>query len=273
MLALVKRMNLFTSGIHTKGESMLGTLFHSFFGHTLYKTYLYKGIFDWPVYYAVLDCRKRLSIFPVPSQNVTNQTLPGRESWNYSRPVLLVTGLGTVKSLTFFYSVEDDITHFFRVLLRTAKIKFQSEFFSFINICMNQLNMTLILKIIIIAKIWQKFVTATVPDICNTKSTYIFSKLKLFFALKFWRTGTGGQETRHYNNYNLYDFMIIFTSKPPHIPRQCDLSPQCQKADHGSPPKGLFNRPVLFAPPPPPSPIARNINYYILELFILAPNA
>ena len=93
----------------------------------------------------------------------------------------------------------------------------------------------------------------TVPHICNTKSTYIFSKLKLFFALKFWRTGTGGQETRHYNNYNLYDFMIIFTSKPPHIPRRCDLSPPCQKADHRvSPQKGfLTDQPFLHPPPPP----------------------
>jgi hypothetical protein len=49
--------------------------------------------------------------FPVSSRDVTNQTLPGREKINYSRPrrVWLVTSrLGTGKRLTFFtvYSLE-----------------------------------------------------------------------------------------------------------------------------------------------------------------------
>ncbi len=51
---------------------------------------------------------KKVSVFPVPSQVVINQTLPGREKFNYFRPerVWLVTSRhGTEKSLTFFYSV------------------------------------------------------------------------------------------------------------------------------------------------------------------------
>jgi hypothetical protein len=43
---------------------------------------------------------KKVNNFPVPSLDVTNQTLPGREILSYSR-------LGTEKSLTFFYSVEN----------------------------------------------------------------------------------------------------------------------------------------------------------------------
>jgi hypothetical protein len=46
--------------------------------------------------------------FPVPSRDVTNQTLPGRELLNYSRPgrVWLVTcRLGTGKTITFIDSV------------------------------------------------------------------------------------------------------------------------------------------------------------------------
>jgi hypothetical protein len=46
--------------------------------------------------------------FPVLSRDVTNQTLPGREYFNYSLParVWLVTSLpGTGKSIIFFYSV------------------------------------------------------------------------------------------------------------------------------------------------------------------------
>ncbi len=45
-----------------------------------------------------LHCKKGYSEFPFPSRDVTNQTLPGRESFNYSRPgrVWLVTSwLGT----------------------------------------------------------------------------------------------------------------------------------------------------------------------------------
>ncbi len=51
---------------------------------------------------------KKVSGFPVPSRDVTNQSLPGRELFNYSPPgrVWLVTFLlGTGKPLTFFYSV------------------------------------------------------------------------------------------------------------------------------------------------------------------------
>ncbi len=52
-----------------------------------------------------MPCKKKVSDFPVPSRDVTNQTLPGRESFYYSRPgrVWLVTPwLGTVKFLPFF---------------------------------------------------------------------------------------------------------------------------------------------------------------------------
>jgi hypothetical protein len=48
---------------------------------------------------------KKDNDFPVPSRDVTNHTLPGREYWNYSRPsrVWLVTfRLGTGKLLIFF---------------------------------------------------------------------------------------------------------------------------------------------------------------------------
>ena len=50
---------------------------------------------------------KKVIGFPVPSRDVTNQTHPGRELLNYFRRgrVWLVTSrLGTVKSITFFYS-------------------------------------------------------------------------------------------------------------------------------------------------------------------------
>jgi hypothetical protein len=50
---------------------------------------------------------KKVSDFPVPSRDVTNQTLSGGEQFNYSRPgrVWLVTSqLGTGKSLAFFDS-------------------------------------------------------------------------------------------------------------------------------------------------------------------------
>jgi hypothetical protein len=33
-----------------------------------------------------IHCNKRLAVFPVPSRDVTYQTLPGREYLNYSRP-------------------------------------------------------------------------------------------------------------------------------------------------------------------------------------------
>ncbi len=48
---------------------------------------------------------KKFIDFPVPSRDVTDQTLPGRERLNYSRPgrVWSVTPrLGTGKSITFF---------------------------------------------------------------------------------------------------------------------------------------------------------------------------
>ena len=52
------------------------------------------------------DCTvKKVSDFPVPSRDVTNQTLPGRELLNYSWPqrVWLVTyRLGVGKTLTLF---------------------------------------------------------------------------------------------------------------------------------------------------------------------------
>jgi hypothetical protein len=51
---------------------------------------------------------KKFYDFPIPSRDVTNQTLPDREKFNYTRPgiVWLVTSqLGLVKSLTFYYSV------------------------------------------------------------------------------------------------------------------------------------------------------------------------
>jgi hypothetical protein len=51
---------------------------------------------------------KKVSDFPIPSRDVTYQTLSGGEYFNYSRPrrVWLVTSrLGTGKTLTFFYSV------------------------------------------------------------------------------------------------------------------------------------------------------------------------
>jgi hypothetical protein len=50
---------------------------------------------------------KKVIVFPVPRRDVTNQTLPGREKFNYSRAGrvwLLTFRLGTGKSLTFFHS-------------------------------------------------------------------------------------------------------------------------------------------------------------------------
>jgi hypothetical protein len=48
----------------------------------------------------------KVNNFSILSRNVTNQSLPGWEQFNYSRPgrVWLVTSR-TGKSLTFFYSV------------------------------------------------------------------------------------------------------------------------------------------------------------------------
>ncbi len=51
---------------------------------------------------------KKVIVFPVPSRDVTNQTLPGGEKFNYSRAGrvwLLTFQLGTGKSLTFSHSV------------------------------------------------------------------------------------------------------------------------------------------------------------------------
>ncbi len=46
--------------------------------------------------------KKNVSEFPALSRDVTNQTLPGRERMNYSRPGRVWLVLGTGKSLTFF---------------------------------------------------------------------------------------------------------------------------------------------------------------------------
>jgi hypothetical protein len=46
--------------------------------------------------------------FPVPSQDVINQTLPAEEYFNYSQPGrvwLVPSQLGTGNLLTFFYSI------------------------------------------------------------------------------------------------------------------------------------------------------------------------
>jgi hypothetical protein len=48
----------------------------------------------------MLHCKKKVRDFPVPSRDVTNQTLSGREKLNYSPPWRV--WLGTGKSLTFF---------------------------------------------------------------------------------------------------------------------------------------------------------------------------
>jgi|LakMenEpi03Aug12_release.lakeMendotaPanAssembly.Ray.scaffolds.fasta_scaffold2937772_1 hypothetical protein len=67
--------------------------------------YLLKHKHSW-----ALHCKKKVSDIPVLSWDVTNQTLPGRELSNYSRPwrVWLVTSqLGTGKTVNFCYSVVD----------------------------------------------------------------------------------------------------------------------------------------------------------------------
>ncbi len=59
--------------------------------------------------YTHLHCKKRLAVFPSPAgMSLHDQTLPGREYLNYSRPgrVWSVASLlGTGKPLTFCYSV------------------------------------------------------------------------------------------------------------------------------------------------------------------------
>jgi hypothetical protein len=56
---------------------------------------------------------KKVIVFPVPSRDVTNQTLPGREFLNYSRRgrVWFVTSprLGTGKTIAIFYSVSSPV--------------------------------------------------------------------------------------------------------------------------------------------------------------------
>ncbi len=52
-----------------------------------------------------VHCKKNVTDFSIPNRDVTNQTLPGLEFFNYSRPwrVWLVTSrLGTGKTITFF---------------------------------------------------------------------------------------------------------------------------------------------------------------------------
>jgi hypothetical protein len=59
---------------------------------------------------------KKVCNFPVPSRDVTDETLPGREKLNYSRlgRVSSVTSrLGTGKQITLFYSVCTE-THLIR---------------------------------------------------------------------------------------------------------------------------------------------------------------
>jgi hypothetical protein len=73
---------------------------------------LFSGTFTIFVYmyaHCTIHCRghtgKKVSGFPVRSRDVTNQTLPGLESLNYSLPVrvwLVTYRLGTGKSITSF---------------------------------------------------------------------------------------------------------------------------------------------------------------------------
>jgi hypothetical protein len=54
---------------------------------------------------------KKVIVFPVPSRDVTNQTLPGREKFNYSRPGrfwLVTSRQGTGKTITFFLQCGGD---------------------------------------------------------------------------------------------------------------------------------------------------------------------
>ncbi len=51
-----------------------------------------------------LHCKKVIH-FPVPSRDVTDQSLPGREKCNYSRPGRETSRLGTGNQQTLFYSV------------------------------------------------------------------------------------------------------------------------------------------------------------------------
>jgi hypothetical protein len=55
---------------------------------------------------------KKVIVFPVPSRDVSNQTLPGREEFNNYRPdrVWLVTSrLGTGKKIYFLQCTQDDV--------------------------------------------------------------------------------------------------------------------------------------------------------------------
>ncbi len=59
------------------------------------------------MYHSNVHCKKVI-VFPVPSGDVTNQSLPGQDLLNYSRPgrVWSVTSrLGTGKTIIIFYSV------------------------------------------------------------------------------------------------------------------------------------------------------------------------
>jgi len=72
---------------------------------------------------AVKHTIKKVIVFPVTSWDVTNQTLPGQELLNYSRPgrVWLVTSrLGTGKTTTFFtvhFFLKVVLPHFVKPLL------------------------------------------------------------------------------------------------------------------------------------------------------------
>ncbi len=55
--------------------------------------------------WGVQHCKKKVSHFPIPSQDVNNRTLPCREKFNYSVPgrgQLVTSRLGKGKWLTFF---------------------------------------------------------------------------------------------------------------------------------------------------------------------------
>jgi hypothetical protein len=45
---------------------------------------------------------KKVIVFPGPSRDATNQTLPGRELLNHFRPGLVASWLGTGETITFF---------------------------------------------------------------------------------------------------------------------------------------------------------------------------
>jgi hypothetical protein len=61
-----------------------------------------------------IHCKKSVFEFPVPSWDVTDQTLSGREKFNYSRPGRVLfsdTPPGTGKSLTFFTVYKISVTN------------------------------------------------------------------------------------------------------------------------------------------------------------------